>query len=442
VHKFEQSICDVKRLQPPDDDWRARDRTEEGVQVIFDSMTQFGNLTGNIWAVATSRLFYVAAKALRDDPTNEKLQVTYNEHLRTVVLQVVSGDHTTAAYQRKNRMYPLAECWQTAQFQLLICEGTPDDIKFLYEFGSMMNMMQTVFTKQDFVDSVVRMHNMRLRHEEMTTDGRQLTMLRKELLQAMQQVHKSEEGYSIHTLNHMWSLTKIRGPTWDVLEQVLLGNIASIDQTDQAHSSKKRKRQEGPSRVGSMNVISKWAMLPQRSQLRLIQSVLYGHLPLSHLPSKSKIQLGRIRIRIMVLSHAVTIGFIEQATLDEEEEEEEQEDDEDEPEGWWKLVEKFPEVESWLVDTWGAQMGDMTAKKVPVGWQIALSQAFHTKRMEEEVELAPPTIIHMFLFQYTLHLLGSRELQCSGVGGAAYHYPADVRSFHRLDHWRENRQAA
>ena len=141
VHKFEQSSCDVKRLQPPDDDWRARKRTEDGVQVIFDSMTQFGNLTGNIWAVATSRLFYVAAKALRDDPTNEKLQATYNEHLRTVVLQVVSGDHTTAAYQRKNHMYPHAECWQTVQFQLLICEGTPEDFKFLYEFGIMMNLM-------------------------------------------------------------------------------------------------------------------------------------------------------------------------------------------------------------------------------------------------------------------------------------------------------------
>ena len=237
-----------------------------------------------------------------------------------------------------------------------------------------------MFTKQDFADTVIQMWEKCRQHESVTEDVSERMAMRKALLDNFAQIFT----YKMNTLTHMWALTKMRGECWQLLKKVLLGQTEPAHGVQKNKGNAKRAKTEGPGgeRVQSMNSLQKWTSLPDVCRVSMLRAVVNGSIPLSGLAKASKMQLGRLRARDKIIEHVESTEYLD---VEEFEEQTQFDIEEGQPLGWTELLDVWPEVEVRLVQTWAQKWGDISASKVPVGWQEDMLRAFAEKKEADEV---------------------------------------------------------
>jgi hypothetical protein len=231
VHRLFKSVdLPTKWINGPDPVWGSRYRNEAHVLVLKESFIDTATVNEHVYVILEDAQMYEAMLQWRGAGADEsKMGELAVENLVKRVgrgLQAFAGDHSRYATQKLQLQFPNCELWRTIpKCELFIAPPTPENRRMLRILSNLDNITQGLQLKLNFWVVVEQHHRHLLSLTDDYADGMvphgAAKQLRLDLV-------KTKLVDSIATSKQIHALCMHQGQVWDLIAEILQGNVAPV----------------------------------------------------------------------------------------------------------------------------------------------------------------------------------------------------------------------
>lgn len=281
-HDFGVHSIPVSWVSSPEPAYRTRVAEQGNIDLIVQSLSQYGSVAENVEVV----LFWPpnAAKPKKDAFSVNAVEVKAFVDQKQGFFAVV-GDHRTLATQYLSKKYPNNKKWQNINARVFICSRDSENYQWLKSWGIIDNIKGQKRISLSFKDKVCAIHADFLELE----DHRGEPMIA-QITHDVKSARMNDFGITSNTFGSLWQVAAKTGKVWDLLSQLLAGDI------------KKGQGKSLPKPIKSTSMIAGMGGLEDSDLALILQEVIDGTLDIGKFNQRCAQFKATIKVQTAVLN--------------------------------------------------------------------------------------------------------------------------------------------
>lgn len=284
----------VSLILSPEEKYRARVAKQSNVDALEDSLLSFGTINEHVELV----LFAGGAKTLpqkagfKPPLTQEDMKARCFEGFFTIV-----GDHTQRAMNQLHAKFPRNPKWATLSATVYLCTRTQANYQVLKSWGILDNIKGEKRVTVSFMDKMTCLREDFLALQEHTEDAGH----KDRVAQLKVQRAKDFGGVSAGQLMQLWSLASRSTPVWDLLAQIMRGDIVQCG-SRKSNSNRRRGQKVASREVKSASAFTNIGGVDDSVLIPLLEDIVKGRSTLTKLNDQCGLTKARMRVQTAVLT--------------------------------------------------------------------------------------------------------------------------------------------
>ena len=287
-------------INEPNPLWGSRFRSMKHCDILYESFKKAGSINEHVNVVCLSDRLYEIFEHVRNDPSDmaSRALLTWDA-LRQEGrgMEAFAGDHSRYVAKRLMQQYPKTNLWQKInKCEVYVCEDTSENRRVLRLLSNQDNVAQGLQLKQDFHCVVEQTHRhlgaLRLEYKVEELPSQVTKQLRVDLMTS--QVVKSRSG-----CNQIFQLGSYTGQTWDLVDQILKGDIKPIGSS--------RRPPKPPTSCYPFTML---AAIPEDKVITFLRKVVEGEWTFVQIRNACKTYKTKARVRKEVVTHVSAVTDI------------------------------------------------------------------------------------------------------------------------------------
>ena len=289
---FGRFTVPVVMLHSPEEKFRARVAKQDNVDALAKSMMDFGTVNEHVEVV----MFigpgkpFPAKAGFKPPQSAEEMLARGGEGYFTIC-----GDHSQLAMNQLHQKFKKNPKWGSMTVTVFVCHRSSEHLAALKSWGILDNIKGEKRVSVSFLDKVVALHSDYLQLSEHVSEPGH-----KERTAALKEQRRADfGGVSSGQIMQLWSLAARDGRVWDLLLQIISGQVTSPPGSVKGSKRSARKNKV----VKSAANFTAIGGIEDDVLEKLLHDVVIGHASLQRLNEQFGLVKARMKLQTAVLQH-------------------------------------------------------------------------------------------------------------------------------------------